>query len=290
MSVLKDFEKKFDAEIFDMLVLTKESVYGAACEKNMLKPSVDFVASVNLDTDEFSQEKGRLEWLIENTPDRKGWGYNFKEFQIYHMKVRKNIPIELEPYMSKTVNNCYMVVDLVEENVSEPRLDAIKEHLVKPVIIEDKTLGTFQLNRHFSWFEGSINWLEKKCDVSLYTDEEDGETAEKSFAVLRKLYENLQDWDDKFRKYAAEELTELANEWYDDDDESKYEDEDFDEDEDEIFITEEDFIKRISIGELVISADGNLTLYYNDDDMFYGHTIEIDANINGEIRSADIAG
>ncbi len=53
MNILKAFEKRFETEILDMLVLTKESVYGAACEKNMLKSSVDFAASVNLGTDEF---------------------------------------------------------------------------------------------------------------------------------------------------------------------------------------------------------------------------------------------
>lgn len=78
-----------------------------------------------------------------------------------------------------------MVVKVLEKNASEPRLDALREHVMLPVSIVDDALGTFVLNRQFSWFEGTVDWLDDQCRIYLRTDEEDGETAENAFAHLK---------------------------------------------------------------------------------------------------------
>lgn len=285
MDPVKEFEKRFEPEVTDLLVLIKTSVDGAAVTGDMLRPSTEFLASVNMQTGEFSRETGRLEWLIKNTKLRMGWGYNFKQYQICHIRARKNIPITLKPHMRKSLNNCYMVVGIVEKNASDPRLDALKEHLLQPVSIEDASLGTFTLDRKYSCFEGTIDWLGTTCNVFMQPDEEDGETAEKAHAYLRELHKNIGEWDKKFRNFATEQLWELANEWYEGEDE-EYEDEDAD----IIHITKEAFYNRISIQSIIIHPSGNLTIHYYDDDIFAGHSIELDGSINGTLKRADIVG
>lgn len=287
MNVQKEFEDKFDTEILDLLVLTKESADEAVAfhVKNMLQPSVRFAATVNLSTNEFSSETGKLEWMIENSPNLSDWGFNFKEYQIYHIKARKNLSDK-----SKTDMSCYMVVEVFSDHIFDPRLEALREQLVKPITIEHESVGTFHLNRRFSWFEGTVSWMKNCCSTFLCTDKKDGETAKKTFSIFLKLFKDQTAWDNKFRIFAAEELTDQANEWYENDDDSKYEDEDFDEDADEIFITKEEFAKRIHLSELIIRADGSLTLYYNDNNMFYGHAIEIDVSSDGKMGSASITG
>lgn len=286
MNTIEEFEKRFEPEISDLIVLIKTSVNGAAVAGDMLRPSVEFIASVIPQTGEFSREPGRLEWLIKNSKLRTGWGFHFKQYQICRIRARKNIPITLEPYMLKTLNNCYMVLKIVEKNVSEPRLEALKNHLMQLVSIEDPVLGRFVLERQYSCFEGTLDWLGTGCRINLLTDERDGDTAEKAYAHLKKLYGSRKEWDEKFRHFAAEQFWELANEWYDGDDI----DEDEDKDADIIYITKEDFIRRIALMNIAISAEGNLTLYYDDGDMFAGHAIEIDANIDGSMKRADIVG
>ena len=61
----KSFEERFEKETLELLVLTKSEVTGASRNGIFLTPSVDFVASVNVQTGEFSQEKGNLEWMLE---------------------------------------------------------------------------------------------------------------------------------------------------------------------------------------------------------------------------------
>ena len=55
-------------------------------------------------------------------------------------------------------------------------------------------------------------------------------------------------------------------------------------------ITEEDFARRIVISMIAIEADGSITGYDDDDDLFWGHTIVVSINQNGEMTDADIAG
>lgn len=217
----------------ELLVLIKANVGGAAVCGDMLKPSVEFIASVDGKSGELSCEKGRLEWMIPKTPGRTGGGFDFRQYGIYRIKARKSIPVTSEPYMSRTVNNCYMVVEIVEKDVPEPVLEEIREQVSKPVTIEEEGIGSFELDREFSSFQGAIEWMGEDCSVFLETEDEGGDAAP---------------------------------------------------------ITEETFAERITISELSIDPDGNITVYYNDDDMFWGHIIEIDAHISGKMRSADIAG
>lgn len=274
MSVQTDFEKGFETEEYEMLILVQSSCKGAANIEDMLKPFVDFLASIDLRTGQFSHEKGRLEWLIKNDNNRQGWGYEFKQLGIYRITVRKCIPQDQTPYM----NNRYMLINMLEENASNKKLEALKAYYAKPVSIENE-LGSFALDREFSWFEGSINWNGVEANVYLETDEEDGDTAKQAMKVLKRVVDNIVENDARYREYATEELTELANDWMEASDEIDTEE-----------ITKEIFMKRMEMSEIMVSSNGSLSLFYNDDDMFWGHVIEIDVDSSGEIINAHIAG
>ena len=274
MSVQTDFEKGFETEEYKMLILVQSSCKGAVNIKDMLKPFVDFLASIDLRTGQFSHEKGRLEWLIKNDNNRQGWGYDFEQLGIYRVTVRKCIPQDQTPYM----NNRYMLINVLEENASNEKLETLKSYYAKPISIENE-LGSFALDREFSWFEGIVNWNGVEANVYLETDEEDGDTAKQAMKVLKRVVDNIVENDTKYREYAAEELTELANDWMDASDEIDTEE-----------ITKEIFMKRMEMSEIVVSSNGSLSLFYNDDDMFWGHVIEIDVDSSEEIICAHIAG
>ena len=274
MSVQIDFEKGFETEEYEMLILVQSSCKGAANIEDMLKPFVDFLASIDLRTGQFSHEKGRLEWLIKNDNNRQGWGYDFEQLGIYRITVRKCIPQDQTPYM----NNRYMLINVLEENASNKKLEVLKAYYAKPVSIENE-LGSFALDREFSWFEGIVNWNGVEAHVYLETDEEDGDTAKQAMKVLKRVVDNIVENDIKYCEFAAEELTEMANEWMDASDEINTEE-----------ITKEIFMKRMEMSEIMVSSNGSLSLFYDDDDMFWGHVIEIEVDPSGEIISAQIAG
>lgn len=82
------------------------------------------------------------------------------------------------------------------------------------------------------------------------------------------------------RKFAAKKLTALANDWLTEDEESK----------DTKPITEDEFAKRITLSEISITPSGSFTAFYDDDDMFWGHAVEINGSLKKGIDNANIAG
>lgn len=269
MSIQTDFEKRFEAEEYELLVLMKAGCRGALHMGDMLRPSVNFLASVDLRTSELSQKLGRIEWLIKNEKKRAGWGYEFEQFEIYHVVVREAIDKSLEP--------CYMLVKVLQEKVQNTALDELKEHYAKPVIIQNE-LGEFKLDREFSVYEGYIDWNGAKAKIFLETDD-DSDSAKSAMEALWKLVEDLEEKDSRYRKHAAQELTSLANEWLEESDEEEPEE-----------ITEEVFAERMEISEVSVSPDGSLSLFYDDDYMFWGHVIEIMVEADGEITTVGISG
>lgn len=278
MSVKEKFEKEFYDEDIEMLVLMKSGCNGAVVYGDMLKPSVDFLASIDLKTGVLSKTVGRIKWMIKNDKDRKGWGYDFQQFGIYHVKVKKCIPQKLKPYQMELLNNRYMLIDIVEENERNIELEKLKDYFSTPIIIENE-LGTFELNREFSSFEGQVKYGDIEISVLMETDEENGDTATNAMKALLHFSNHFKDLDQQYRMFAAKELTDSANEWLEDDDNEEKVD----------VISEEMFMNRIQISEVVATLNGELILYYNDD-IFWGHIIEINIDDLGHPIEACIAG
>ena len=272
MNQIEKFKSRFSEEILDIMVLTLEAVSGGIVMENYLRPSMNFAASVDMNTGVLSNEVGRLEWLVKKGAENK-WGFNFEQYKIYRIKARKNIPVELTECMSKVMNNCYMVIEVTDMNATEPRLEKMREELSKPAVIENE-IGKFTLDRTVSWFEGKCDWCGESCNVCLVTDDEFGSTAKKAETVLKKLYEYIAATDDKYREFAAQDMLECANDWMEDDEQ----------------LTKEEFKKKISLDAVIISPDGEVTAYYNDDDMFGGHMIVVEIDANGELIGVDMAG
>ena len=112
----------------------------------------------------------------------------------------------------------------------------------------------------------------------LETDEDNGETAELALKVFLKTAENFEDFDRKNKEFAADNLLDLAHEWQESDDGENEP------------LTREQFIEAIGVSEWTVTPYGNMTLYYYDGDIFWGHAIEINIDEDGTIEDADIAG
>jgi len=94
--------------------------------------------------------------------------------------------------------------------------------------------------------------------------------------VLRTLFEQQKQKDSELRAYAAEQLTDLANDWIQDDN--------------TLEISKEDFARRIGLSELAVTSEGDYNAYYYDDDMFLGHVVTVSGNIDKGIEFATIEG
>ena len=60
--------------------------------------------------------------------------------------------------------------------------------------------------------------------------------------------------------------------------------------EDMVPVTEADFAAGLGISELVITPDGDITIFNKGDHMLWEHTVEVDANISNGISDAMFTG
>lgn len=101
--------------------------------------------------------------------------------------------------------------------------------------------------------------------------------------VMKKLIEDQQIWNKSLRDFAAQKLTSLANDWLVDNNQT-------DRNPEKDPITEDGFGKRLILTEFTVSPGGRFTAWYEDDDMFWGHVVIVEATLKKGPISADIQG
>lgn len=276
---LEAFSKQYQNEEKEILVLTSDQSGGGAKFYNSWNSTQYFLAYIDLETNVLKNGDGRINWLVsEKEYDKRGifFPYYFKGGTIYHLKVRELIDKTVPEGRLPSAYNSFMVVEVLNENVqNETLLHTLKEYR-EPVNIMDKQLGKFELNKDYGSLTGELDWLDNTISVFLEIDVENKESWKEAIEILRILFDQQKQIDLEFRTYAGEELTDLANDWLEDEENEE--------------ITKNDFLKRLSLSELVVTFKGDYTAYYDDDDMFYGHVIVVSGNIKTGISSANIAG
>lgn len=274
----ESFESEYQKEEKEIFVLISDQSGGAAKFWNSWEASEDFLAYVDITSNELKKGDGHINWLISDEEEEThgiSWPYHFKQGVIYRLKARELIDKTVPEGLLPSSCNRFMIVDVLEEDVQNGELLAILAEYRKTIKIVDEVLGEFELNKDWGMFNGEINWLGEEISASLEVNAENKSSWTKAMKALRILFEQQQQQDSEFRTFAAEHLTKLANDWREDKG---------------IEISTNDFINRISHSELTVTSSGNYTAYYDDDDMFAGHVVTVHGNNKKGIKSATIEG
>ncbi|WP_353095647.1 DUF2262 domain-containing protein [Tissierella praeacuta] len=271
------FEKRFDTSIKEVIVLTQDGVgAGKVGAATLWNAHMKTLAYVDVQTGAVIKKNTILTWQLTDAECRtKERIFNLKKEWIYRLKVRKSLP-DVHENVSCGLN--LMVVEVLERNCRDDRLEEILREYQKPVKIHPLGCSELLLDKSLGMFDGDCKWNGERCMVHLDVDEDGAETAEDAIVTLAELLSHSKIWDDQARKFAASELAEMANEWQPEDEENALE------------ISKEDFEKRLTISELCISIDGDFEIFYDDDDMFWGHVIIVSGNIKKGLEDATIAG
>ena len=168
----------------------------------------------------------------------------------------------------------FCVLELLGTVRKMPYLDGLWKEYLTPVYMHSELFGELELNKRYEYFSCRFSWLGTDIEVSFSTDEEENE---KCLANLEEFCRDCERRDNEIRDYAAQKLTWLANEWRDDDhlDET---------------ITEENFKRRLKISSIEMSADGYYTVWFDDDGMFAGHSVQVCGHDMGAPDYAELAG
>lgn len=228
---------------------------------------------MDCETGELHKEEGRIEFPVI---DKEEPPFQFEEETIYKLRVREKLPEEV-PEGALPAKNYFLVVDILEEDAACPELEEMLIEYRKPVVLQDDVLGELTYDKLLKSFEGNIAWLRGKIHISLYVDKDNKSGITKAKKLLKTMVLEQEKWDADLRGFAAKELTKLACEWAESDEEAA-------------LITEESFAKRISLSLLWVTAGGSFTAYLDDDELFFGHSITVSGSLKKGMISAKIEG
>ena len=162
--------------------------------------------------------------------------------------------------------------------VVDPELKAILEEQKQPVSFWEQGLGTFALIRSVGWFEAEADWLGQTVRLDFDQDENRADC----LMYFHQLMEHKEDWDRRVRSFAAEQLLSLANDW--EQDAAGNEEREPEE------ITQEQFMERLELDAVQISETGAVEFWFNDGDMFWGHSVHVTGSLDKGPESAQMEG
>lgn len=138
--------------------------------------------------------------------------------------------------------------------------------------ITDDYLGTLKYDRRFNSYEGTIqDNLDNEIEFGIDADN----NLEELIDYTRQLLKKYLNRDDELKLYAASQLLDIYNDVWN---------------ETNIEITEEEFASKMLLEGITVECDRATTFYYQDGDLFYGHSITIYLDESGNLESAQIEG
>ena len=147
--------------------------------------------------------------------------------------------------------------------------------------ITDEILGEMTFDESLGSFEGEVEISGQNIYFGISVDNiNDKETVDRLISEFKKFISEFDKWDKRIREFSAEKLTDNANDWLRD---SLEDDEEF------VEITEEKFAERMVLNSIGFDENG-FEVFYDDDDMFWGHSILVDGTLENGIEQAYIAG
>ena len=147
--------------------------------------------------------------------------------------------------------------------------------------ITDEILGEMTFDESLGSFEGEVEISGQNIYFGISVDNiNDKETVDRLISEFKKFISEFDKWDKRIREFAAKSLTDCANDWLQD---SLEDGEPF------IEITEERFAQRMVLNSIGYDENG-FDVYYDDDDMFWGHCILVYGTLENGIEEAQIAG
>ena len=257
----KYLQEECEGEPFEIVGLLGYNLRGAGKANNRDFYSQHFTCIATLDNDKVIKNKFKMVYFLDNTSP------------LHFLEVK-----DLTPYnfVVKKVKDkdFYCLIELKGRSYTN-LFDSIIEENCKQLFIQDGD-DVFEYNRRFNEYTGKIVIGDKTIDVSLNA-ERDTTDATKSLETLKKIKSDFQNFYSKVLTNCAEEMTKLANSWREDGDTHE--------------ITKEEFIKRIDSDSFDLTIiDTSFTIYFGDDNMFWGHSIVYNGNIETNRYDATIAG
>ena len=279
--MFEEFYEMYESEEQEVVALINRCIGGGYDWKGKFwEMTVVTLGIMFCDTSEVSTKEVRLDWPVtdEDRNGEKGWG-RFRNEQICRLKIRRM----KGEWAKGLVVHPWCISEVVKAHEDCPELQDVLDEYHKPVVIQDEVLGELTLDKNYGVFEGEIKWCGNDVLLSMEVNAESKPSWTRARSAAKKLLADCEIWDKAMRELAANNLTQLANEWLSQDDENARNPETDP-------ITEEEFAWRIRMVNLVVTSGGSFTAYFDCDEMFSDHAVTVYGSLKKGVRDANIEG
>ncbi len=266
----------YEREETEIIALIMNDAFASrAAGKKLWLASQRLIGYMELPSGRLCRSRCALHWEIDDKRlAAPGKGLGLKKETCCRLIVRKSL--EREAY-GNTVprGQSLYVVRVVKSCCTEARLEPLLEEFRKPINLLTDSGVQLTLNRRMEVYEGELPFGRDICSLTLAANDDDS-PAPAAMAALDKIAPELARWEEEARCFAADELTELANDWLQ---------------EGEDAVSRNDLFRRLK-GQpsLSIDHDGGLEFIFGDDDLFAGHWIVVQGSIEKGFTDATIEG
>lgn len=167
------------------------------------------------------------------------------------------------------------MVEFIETWRGDRPLNEIKNRYQTRIEFKHADYGNFVFDRSLEWFGGTYRWGEESIDIYLSTQE-----IGRGQALLnryKEVFNNPELWQNKIKDFAVDQLIQLKNDNWLEEGESP--------------ITKEAFKQVITFESISVYGDNEaFEIYLTDGDVFWGHSICVDGNLDDGFKSAGIQG
>ena len=257
----KYLQEECEGEPFEIVGLLGFNIAGAGKSRNSDYYSQHFTCIARLDNDKVIEKEIRMVYFLDNT----------SPLQFLEVK-------DLTPYnfILKKIKDkdFYCLIELKGRSHTN-LFDSLIEENSKKLFIQDGD-NVFEYNRRFNEYEGNVTIYNKNISVSLSTKINTIDASE-SLDTFKKIKNDFENFYKTVLFRCAQKMTALANGWREDGDTHE--------------ITVEEFAERIDSDKFDLSIiNKRYTIYFEDDNMFWGHSIVYDGDIETDNYDATLAG
>ena len=139
----------------------------------------------------------------------------------------------------------------------DTEFNQIVQELRQPVEFFHPLLGRFLLDRRVDTFEGEYEFEGNKFAICL--DSHNDAPIPEQLVILESIIADIKNYNIKAMNFAAEKLLSVKNDnWVEDASD---------------VVTESEFVERMTLSSVNVTLEKQITFFYDDGDLFYGHSI-----------------
>ncbi|CAN5341697.1 hypothetical protein BH09PSE4_BH09PSE4_08520 [soil metagenome] len=145
-----------------------------------------------------------------------------------------------------------------------------------PAPIIDPVLGPLTYDAKFGWYDADVSWCGARVGFSLSVEQED--ELPEAIAVARALLDAAPEWQARMSEAMVRDLLELKNgEWLDPEhDPAPY--------------IAETFLAPLKLEGATTLPDGTAEFFFDDGDLFFGHSLIVALDTASGRASASLGG